>query len=141
MPNPNFVANGNVSPCRFVMLDTTATEANKVLQAGSNLKLMGIASEGGREAPLPVVGTTMYAAKAGDGLQVYGDNDVCLLEITGTAIPGMLLRADANGKGIACTTAGSVPMNVGAIALGPGADGERIRVQVMIRHNYFNSLA
>lgn len=141
MPSPNYIANGNISPMRFVTFDTTTGSDNKVLQCGTNGQVAGIAQEGGREAPLPVIGSTMYAGKAGDCLTVYGEGDTCLLELGGTVTQGNYLKSDTNGCGVAITTTGTTAQQVGAYAMGNGVSGEKIRVQVRLIPKVYPALA
>lgn len=137
MPSPNYVATGNISPSRFVKVDTTVD--NGVAQAAANDVIAGIASEAGREPPLPSV-TTMYAAQSGDNLVVYGHGDTCLLELGGTVAAGDRLKSDVNGKGVSIATTGNTSQEVGAIALTAGASGEKIRVQVLRQTKVYPAL-
>ena len=126
---PNFHANGNISPARFVRMDTTTPDNMSVLQAGANAGIIGVSTVAGREAPIPAV-STMYAAQAGDQINVHGLNEFCLLEAGGTVACGDELIADSDGKGVARATSGTTIQMVGAIALEAGSSGNLIRVQV-----------
>lgn len=122
--SPNFTARGNIVPATFVRLDTSSNFG--VLAAGAGSQIIGIASEAGREAPLPSV-STVYAAQIGEELHVRGVGEVCLLTIGGNVNPGDRLKSDASGQGVVTTTNGD---EYGAIALESGASGQQIMVVV-----------
>jgi len=126
--SPNYVAAGNISPFRFVKTYTSAD--NAVVQADANARIVGVAQEAGRSAPIPDVSTN-YAAVSGDPIHVYGLGEQPLLELGGTVAAGDLLKADSSGKGVVIATTGTTIQNVGARALSAGASGEKIRVQVI----------
>jgi len=127
--NPTFMAGGNIVPSRFVKWNLG--EDNTVIQATANAKIQGIAQEGSREAPIPSV-STVYAAQDGEEIHVYGQGEVCLLELGGTVAAADDLKSDANGKGVV-VTAGTTTQEVGAQALQSGVSGEKIRVQVLLK--------
>jgi len=118
-----FVAGGNIRVCRFVEFsgNFAVTECN-----AANDKMIGIAQEYPREAPLPSV-STLYAAQSGDPIKVYLPGDQCLLEIGGTVNFGDYIAAANDGQGVAA----AADETYGARALETGADGDRIRVVVM----------
>lgn len=121
---PAFMANGNIYPCRFVKLDTTAD--HKVLQSGAGDLSIGISQEGTNQAPIPEA-STQYAAAAGQALKVYGVGERCKLEIgSGGCTAGDLLKPDADGKGVAVTAGNTY----GAVALTTSAAGELAEVVV-----------
>lgn len=115
---------GNIAPCRFVKLGTTA---GTILQCGANEQIWGISGPGTRRAPLSGWDDG-YAGISGDGaINVVGPgDDEALLDLGGTVTYGAFLKSDANGKGVA----GSSDKDVcGAIALSAGVDGDRIKVK------------
>lgn len=119
-------ANGTIRRARFVKLDTT--DNNSVLEADANEKVVGIATVGGREAPIPAVtADPPEAAQSGDQVAVHstGEEDTVLLEAgTGGWTAGDEIESDADGKGVtAAATAASV-RNIGAIAMETVAAGE-----------------
>jgi hypothetical protein len=119
------VANGNVSPARFVYLDSSAD--GKVLQASAaTQKLFGISQAGTRRAPYSGLDDG-YAAIAGENLQVYGLGEQCMLELAGTVAPGDRLTATSGGKGIKTTTNLD---EYGAIAQAAGSSGQLVPVLV-----------
>ncbi len=121
---PAFMANGDISVCRFVKQDTTAD--HKVLQAGAGEAVIGISQEGSSQAPIPEV-STQYAAQAGQAIKVYGVGERCKLEIgSGGCTAGDKLKPDSNGKGVAITAGDAY----GAVALTTCAAGELAEVVV-----------
>lgn len=122
------VANGNITPSRFVKLDTTVD--GKVLQAGAGDMIFGVAQEGTRLAPLSGWDDG-YAAKAGENIRVYAapeDKD-CFLEIAGTTSVGDKLKSDGSGLGVVTTTAND---NIGAIADEAGTANQLIKVRLLM---------
>jgi hypothetical protein len=117
-------ANGNIAPSRFVKLDTSAD--NKVLQAGAGGIVFGVSQAGTRRTPYNGLDDG-YAAIAGEDLEVFGQSEVCLLELGGTVSPGDRLKSDADGKGVATTTNLD---EYGAIARVAGTSGQLIPVEV-----------
>lgn len=119
------VANGNISPSRFVKQDTTTGVKDRVLQCGAGDRVYGISGPGVRNAPWSELDDG-YHAIAGENCFIYGfpEKDV-LLELGGTVVAGDLLKADADGKGVVTTTSGQ---EVGARAEMAGASGDLIRV-------------
>lgn len=134
MTAPNFIAGGNIYPCRFVSMTATgATPADRTVfqaTAGAGTEgdsISGVSHEGTRRFD------SDYAGIAGDHLRVHGLGDQALLELgSGGATAGVLLKSDANGKGIAVTTDQD---RVGAVALQAGAAGAKILVQIVRFHN------
>lgn len=125
----SFVANGNIAPCRFVTYDNSTN--GKVIQADAGSVAegdlsMGISAQWQNSAPWYPV-QSGYAATAGQNCGVYTEDQVCLLEIAATITFGMLLKADANGKGI---NASADKDRYGAQALENGVSGDLIKVWV-----------
>jgi hypothetical protein len=128
--SPNFVAGGTIAPCRFVSMSATGqTPADHtVFQATAGAGTEGDLVDGISQEGTRAFDNSTQAATVGDHLRVHGPGDVCLLELgSGGCTAGQLLKADANGKGIACTTDQD---RVGARALQSGAAGTKVRVQV-----------
>lgn len=129
-----YVANGNISPCRFTKVDSSI--AKGVVQAGANDAVNGISQEAWASAPVPA-NTTGYAGTAGLPMGVYTLGSICLLELgTGGATAGGYLKADASGKGVAVATTGTTKQSFGAQALETGLAGEFIRVRVVIDEKF-----
>lgn len=116
-------ANGNIAPSRFVIQDTSYDY--RVTQAGAGGKVFGISQQGTRRTPYSSLDDG-YAAISGEDISVYGDNEVCLLELGGTVTRGDRLKADSDGKGVTTTT------NLdewGAVAMVSGVSGQLIQVR------------
>jgi len=111
MPAGHYVAGGNIAPSRFVMGE--AGTAKTVVQATANAKVMGISQEGGRQAPLNDLVTTIYAAIDGDSLKVYGDSDTDVLLEVGTAGVTAFDNLTSDGNGMARTSVAGE--NTGAV--------------------------
>jgi len=120
----SYKANGNIAPCRFVKLDTTAD--GRVLQCGAGDKIQGISQAGTRRTPYSTLDDG-YAAIAGEDLEVFGTAEQPLLELGGTVTRGDRLKADANGAGVTSSTDKD---EWGAIALQSGVSGQLVRVEV-----------
>lgn len=123
----SMVAGGNIAPARFVKQSTTAD--HKCLLAGANAVPIGISQRGTRNTPYSSLDDG-YAAIDGENIQIHGLGDTAILECGGTVAAGDRLKADASGKGVACTSASGD--NYGAIASEAGTDGKLIEVQVQI---------
>lgn len=139
MEAPNFVANGNITMCRFVKVDTSGNQ--KVLQAGSNVDVVGIAQNFSDYAPIPSV-ATQYAAVAGEVIKVAGDGEQALLEIgSGGCTAGDYLVSDTNGKGVSAATTGPTAQFVGAQTFVTANAGDIIRVIVKRIPKYYPALS
>lgn len=125
--SPSFMVQGDVRPSRFV--NGYASADNTVEEADANDFVCGISSEGSREPNLPSV-ATILAGTTGDQMKVYGDGQICLLEIADTVTRFTLLKSDADGCGVPALLTGTTIQNVGAEALQSGAAGEKIKVRV-----------
>lgn len=128
MPSsPNYLANGNIYPCRFVKIDSTAGKNFSVIQsAAASDKSIGVSQVGTRLAQIEGLTATAYAASAGDNLRVFGPGEQCLVECAGTITQGDWVTADADGKAVAITVSGTVCH--AAFALESGVSGDFIRV-------------
>ncbi len=116
-------ASGNISPSRFVTLSGEQT----VAQAGDNQDILGVAQEGSNRAPLQDYVSTVYAAQAGEQLQVYSVGELCLVEAGAAISAGALLKADSQGRAVPVATSGTTIQNYGAVALQPAtAAGQKI---------------
>lgn len=125
MPSYTRVANGNISPCRFVTQDTS--NVGKVTQATAGQQVYGISQEGTRRVPGDIGLDDGFCAIAGENLNIYGPpaKDV-LLKLGGTVTIGDRLKSDGSGQGVSTTTPAD---EVGAIALQSGVSGDLVRVQ------------
>lgn len=123
----NLNATGNVSPCRFVKLDTSAD--GSCAAAGANEATIGISGDGSRIAP-GTPGDDGFIAVAGETVGAFGPGRKCLLELGGTVTRGDRLRSGSGGVGVAAATTGTTLQEVGARALQSGVSGQRILVLV-----------
>ncbi len=134
---PNFVSGGNILPCHFVKVSTTADNTVLVATDGSTSHgdiTCGISQEGVRNPPGLIYNLTgsesgtVYAAIAGDPIEVFSEGDVCLLVAgSGGWTSGDKLKSDSAGGGISA----SAGDNVGAFAMSTVNSGEKGRVQII----------
>jgi hypothetical protein len=92
----SFVASGDIYPARFVKYDPAD---GKVLQCVAGDVPFGISQEGTRRSPY--VDGTGRAAAAGEQLAVYTLGERAQLQVAAAVTPGLRLKPDANGMGIA----------------------------------------
>lgn len=120
------LATGNVNPCRFQKLATTAGYSTQCTAATDNI--FGISGKSKREIPLGALDDG-YHAIAGETVRIHGEGEMnVLLEIGGTVAAGDMLTSDSAGKGITTVTDHN---QVGAKALQSGVSGDLIIVQVL----------
>jgi len=128
----NLVANGNISPCRFVKLDTANDQYGLQATDGSASHgdpTIGVSGQDTDQPPLSDLITTFYHAIATEPIRLYGAGDQALLEIGAAVTTERRLKSDANGRGIPVTSDADF---VGAIAIQTGTgSGQRILVQVV----------
>ncbi len=124
----SYFASGNISPSRFVKLDTTYVDGGYVLQAGAGDKLIGVAQDATHAFPYLGLDDGYAAASLTNQLGVWTPNDECKLEAGAACTVGDLLKSDTNGKGIPTTADGDY---YGARALQAAtAAGQLIRARV-----------
>lgn len=130
MTAPNYIANGDINPSRFVIIDSSSN--NAVISAtGTGTMLVGVSQEWSELAPIP--GASSKAAAAGDPIKVYGLGDVCFLAATTAGwTAGDRLSSNSSGQGVTDTTSGHW---FGAIALTTLTGAGLGRVQVVIGKN------
>lgn len=117
------IAGGNVTPARFVKLDSTV---GRVVECGAGEDMFGISQPSTRRLALSGWDDG-FAAVAGENLNIIGPgDDEALLELGGTVTHGQNIKSGAAGVGVAATTDKD---KVGAIALQSGVSGELIRVK------------
>lgn len=125
IPKKTYYASGAVAAYRFVALGSAD---NTMVQASAATdQLIGISDSLGGEDTRP--------------FDVGMLGDIVPLDIGGTVTRGNDLTADANGKGVAvsATVAAASNVNVGAIALQSGVDGDRINVLVFPKKIHIRS--
>ena len=136
----SLMAKGNISPCRFVAIDTTNTTTGgfHAVQCNDTThnKPFGVSQEGTCTPPFNStndlgVSATTYAATDGLPIRVFGSGEECLLTASAAISVGADLVPDADGKGATAAT-GITSQWVGARALqGAAAEDEKIRVMVL----------
>ena len=119
------IANGNISPARFLMVDVTLD--NAVIQATAGARTCGISQKGTRRTPYAGLDDGL-AAIAGENIHFFGPPETAPLELGGTVTRGDGLKADATGRGVTAGTAGD---NIGALAEQSGVLGDIIEVQII----------
>jgi hypothetical protein len=131
--SPHLMANGDIRPARFVELQRAAPIA-KAIEANANERIIGISMNATNKAPIPDISSTL-AASAGQSLRLYIEGEECLLELGGTVNAASFIKSDADGKGVAALTTGTVLQEIGAVALEDGVSGEFIRVKIQIHRH------
>jgi|TARA_R110000824_G_scaffold41446_1_gene123295 hypothetical protein len=127
------MANGDIRPARFVELQNASGQA-RAIEANANEKVIGISMNGTNKAPIPDV-TSTNAAESGQHLRVHVQGEETLLELGGTVAAAAFIKSDADGKGVAALTTGTVTQEIGAVALESGVSGELIRVKVQLHRH------
>lgn len=125
-----YVAGGNILPCRFIKEYVAGTEPFCVIQATENSRICGVSAEG--TTVVAIKGYTddscIYAATAGLPVSYFGEHDECLLEVGAAVAFGDYLVSDSQGRGVKSASSNKT---VGAVALEPAtAAGQKIRVRV-----------
>lgn len=124
-------ANGSISTCRFIKIDTSgdflAIQATDGSSSHGDIGI-GISTDAAQAAPFGTNDT--HAALAGDQFEWHGIGATgVLLKIgSGGVTRGDLLKSDASGQGITSSTTGD---NVLAIAEESAAAGEFGRVTII----------
>lgn len=131
--SPHLMANGDIRPARFVELQNASGQA-RAIEANANEKVIGISMNGTNKAPIPDV-TSTNAAESGQHLRVHVQGEETLLELGGTVAAAAFIKSDADGKGVAALTTGTVTQEIGAVALESGVSGELIRVKVQLHRH------
>lgn len=129
MAGTSKVAGGNISPSRFVKLDTG--NDGKALQCGAGEMAYGISGPDVRNFPYGSLDDG-YHAVAGTNCRVFGLGERCWLELGGTVTPGVLLKSNADGKGVAVSANNDF---YGAVSIQGGVAGDLIEVEV--RSGYY----
>lgn len=121
---PNLRASGTIRPSRFVKISGVHTGA----EADANEDAIGISYQDGKYPPLNDLVTTNNHAENGDPIRLYGEGDICLLTLGGSVTAGNQIKSDADGQGVAASSAGD---KVRAVALESGSSGEKRLVQIV----------
>jgi hypothetical protein len=123
---PSFVAGGNISPSRFVVLSGEFI----VTQSGATpgIPPIGISSEATMFPPNTPFDNGYAAIADYSNFRVYVDGDICYINAGAAFTGGDYLKPDANGRGITVTTG----TYYGAEALETAtASGQQIRCKVV----------
>lgn len=137
------VANGNVSPRRFIVGVTGAGNGQRAVQAtGSTACYLGISSDWLRYPPNSPQDDG-YIAVAGENLAYAGPGMTTNLDIGATDITncGLPVKSDASGKGTPMLVAGTTAEWVGALPWRTGVAGEVIPVLVLSPFRHFPALS
>lgn len=131
-PQVTYIANGNISPRRFLTTVTGNGNADKVVQASASTAiLVGVSFDATRYPPGSPADDG-YLAIAGEQCPAHTAGHICNLDIGGTVSnAGVLLTSDANGKGIAQAPADGTTCYYGAMARQTGVSGDTIKVVVL----------
>lgn len=130
LPNtvPQWIASANISPSRFI----APTGANYTVSQAANatLPLVGISAEAVRRPP----GTGEddgLNAKVGEQVKYHAPGQICNLVLGANTTFGQLLTSTTGGNGTPITGASTSLQFVGAMALGNGVTGDKIKVWVL----------
>jgi len=118
-----YKAGGAINPLSYVKLSTSSPGSTKnpvVVQCGAGDRPIGIAQNDS-------------AAASGDEVEVALPGGGARLTIKGTVASGNFIKSDANGYGIATTTAGDA---YGAQAVEDGVTTDILGVEVIIGEKY-----
>ena len=127
MPGANapFVANGNITPSRFVKIDTSAD--NRVITSGVGDLPIGVSQQGTRRAPYSTLNDG-FCAIAGEELRVFQTGEIAPVEAGAAITRGSRVGSDATGRAI---TAGAAVASGGIALQSAGAAGVIIEVSVV----------
>ncbi|MEM4368586.1 MAG: DUF2190 family protein [Candidatus Anstonellales archaeon] len=131
LQSPSFVAGGNISPGRVVLIsgDFTVSQVTADAANANARKVVGIATTGFRRPQ--GFADYQYAAIAGEPIRVYGTGEVCLAEAGEDLVAGDRLAFNANGQVVKVTSVTGALVSVG-IALAGANAGEYVRVYVNV---------
>lgn len=121
-----YVANGDINPCRFCKIDTSVD--GKILEAGAATdQCIGISQEGTRNVPYSTLNDGL-AAKAGEAIKIFRIGETCLLEVSAAVARGDRLKPSAaDGRGQTALIAA----NAYALALKTAA-GAGVKIPVLV---------
>ena len=91
---PAFSASADIACSRFVKISGNFT----VNQCVANEVAIGVSAEGTTEAPIP--GASTLAARTGELLRVFGQDEVAVIEVGASVTAGGFVKPDANGRAI-----------------------------------------
>ena len=129
----SMMANGNISPSRFLKLDATKV-GGYVIQAtaGSGSHgdpVIGISQPGVRQPPISGLDDGFAGIQDVNAIEVFTTNDECWVQCGAAVTFGDYLKSDANAKAITASSSGDF---VGAQALQTSTAADQlVRVRVM----------
>ena len=142
----NARAYGTIYPCRFVSMYPTTSDTDdfKVIEdIVAAQAIIGVSQEGTTGFPISTtndMGVTAptAAALADQQIKVFGQGEICLIELAGTVNCGDYIKANAttDGKGVSAGITSSGQQCVGGIAMQYGVSGQKIQMLVQPGVNY-----
>lgn len=135
-------ANGNVSPCRFIVPVASAGNGQRAVQAsGSTLPYLGI-SQNWTRFPPGSAADDGFVAVAGENLAYAGPNMTADLYLGATCANCTIpVKSDGSGKGTPMLTTGTTAEWVGALLWRTGVTDEIVPVLVLSPFRHFPALA
>lgn len=128
----SLVANGNVSPARFIAPVVSSTGGAKGVQASDPTVLILGVSYNETRFPPNSPADDGYCAIAGENLPYHGPGEICGLILGGTVSSANVpLTTDSAGKGVTVDTTAATLIWVGAISLQAGVSGDEVMVYVL----------
>lgn len=124
----SYLCNGNVSPSRFIKLDTSKT-GGWVLQAGAGDVPIGVSQPGVRQPPLAGLDDGYAGVQGVNQIESLEAEDEGWLQAGAAVTLGDLLKPDSSGRGVTASSDGNV---YGALALETATAADQlIRVRVL----------
>ena len=118
-------AGGTIRRCRFVK---GGAADHTVIEADANDRILGIADEPGREAPIPsVTADPPEAALVDDSVRIFFAGETCQIELSATIARFSLVKSDADGKAVILAETAGLKEECGAMTLESGLNGELVR--------------
>lgn len=114
---PTGIALAAIAAAVFVQRDAGGGTLRRLITGTANCRSVGVGPE--------------YATAAGSSLP-YQTNGYAKLTYGGTVVAGDRLKSDATGFGVVLAVGGTVPQNVGALAVVNGSANDVVDVQVEI---------
>lgn len=111
------IATTAIAAAVFVERDPNGGAKRRIQQGTANGRVIGIGPE--------------YSAAALESVP-YRVSGYSKLTMGGTVTAGDRLKSDANGKGVGLAVGGTVPQNIGALAVEDGVSGDVKDVQIEI---------
>ena len=130
---PSWVANGNISPCRFVT--PSSTNQGKCVQTTAATQLpVGISGEYTRNQPGSAADDG-YAAVAGEEVNVHPPGTICNLTLGGTVGTNALIVSHTDGTGVAWASSTTAQW-IAAMCIVGGVAGDKVPVWMLPPNQY-----